>query len=93
MAAYQDREAFIPYRRAALIELCLEDGQLSEADWPKFREYCEILSAYYHFELHRSLETLKENFAPFNPDRDTIARYDPSPQELLTMQTKLGDAL
>ncbi len=92
MAEYQDREAFIPYRRVDLIEMCLEDGKLSETDWPKFRECCEILSAYYHFELHRSLETLKENFAPFNPDRDTITRYDPSLQELLTMQANLVDA-
>lgn len=28
MATYTDREAFIPYRRADLVELCLADGQL-----------------------------------------------------------------
>jgi hypothetical protein len=92
MADHDDREAFIPYRRADLIEMCLEDGRLNQADRLKFREFCEILSAYYHFDLHRNLETLKANFAPFNPDRDTIARREPSPQELQTMQTRLVDA-
>jgi len=34
MAVYEDREAFIPYRRTDLIELCIEDGKLSPADVP-----------------------------------------------------------
>ena len=92
MAEFDDREAFIPYRRTDLIEMCLEDGQLSPAEQSKFHEFCEILSAYYHFELHRSLETLKENFAPFNPDRDTIARHTPDAAELAAMQARLVDA-
>jgi Protein of unknown function (DUF3754) len=71
MAVYQDREAFIPYRRSDLIELCLQDGQLAAADRSKFRNLCEILSAYYHFNLHQNLELLKNNYAPFNPDADT----------------------
>ena len=71
MAVYQDREAFIPYRRSDLIELCVQDGQLAAADVAIFRNFCEILSAYYHFNLHQKLESLKYNYAPFNPDADT----------------------
>ena len=70
----------------------LQDGRLAEADAPKFREFCEILSAYYHFEFHRSLETLKKNFAPFNPDADTIVRHQPGPDELVEMQANLVSA-
>ncbi len=92
MAEHNDREAFIPYRRVELIEMCIEDGRLAEADVPKFREFYEILSAYYHFELHRSLETLKENFAPFNPDADTISRHKPGPDELAERQANLISA-
>ncbi len=93
MADYNDREAFIPYRRADLIDMCVEDGQLSEADQPQFRQFCEILSAYYHFELHRSLEMLKENFAPFNPDSDTKRRFEPTPDEQKAMEHKLVETL
>ena len=89
MAKYHDREAFIPYRRADLVAMCLEDGRLTEADQTKFSEFCQILMAYYHFELHRSLEALKENFAPFNPDADTIRRAEPTEAAVAEMQTHL----
>jgi len=55
MASYEDREAFIPYRRTDLIELCLEDGQLDAAEAQKFRDFCSLLSAYYHFHNHSYL--------------------------------------
>jgi len=38
------------------------------AQHQEFRDFCNILAAYYHFKLHRSLEKLKSNFVPFNPD-------------------------
>lgn len=81
MAEYLDREAFIPYRRSDLIELCLQDGQLATADVQKFREFCEILSAYYHFQFHQKLERLKDNYALFDPDADTQSRFAPTPEQ------------
>lgn len=89
MAVYQDREAFIPYRRSDLIELCIEDGQLAAADVQKFRDFCEILAAYYHFQLHHTLEILKDNFSFFNPDSDTKTKTDPTKKLLAEMQDKL----
>jgi len=68
MAVYQNREAFIPYSRQEIIELCIADGNIAIAEQQKFRDFCHILSAYYHFKLHHSLETLKADFVPFNPD-------------------------
>ena len=70
MAVYQNREAFIPYSRQEIIELCIADGKIAEEEEQDFRDFCNILSAYYHFKLHRSLEVLKANFVPFNPDID-----------------------
>lgn len=63
-----EREAFIPYTREELIDLCLADGKLSAEDAPKFRAFCELLAAYYNFYFHKHLETLKANYAPFDPD-------------------------
>lgn len=93
MAEYEDREAFIPYRKADVVELCVEDGKLDETQQKKFREFCEILGAYYHFEFHELLEKLKDNFAPFNPDADTRPRIQPTATELKTMENNLVDAL
>lgn len=77
MAVYQDREAFIPYSRQEIIELCIADGGIAIADQQSFRDFCNILAAYYHFKLHRSLETLKSNFVPFDPDLDNYRAINP----------------
>jgi hypothetical protein len=90
MASYEDREAFIPYRRTDVIELCLEDGQLSDADAQKFRDFCTILVAYYHFKFHAYQERLKCNYAPFNPDASANKlREEPTPEQLADMEAKL----
>ncbi len=89
MAEYQDREAFIPYRRSDLVDICIEDGRLSQDDAQTFRDFCEILSAYYHFKSQKMLEELKDSFAPFNPDRDTKQRTPLTPQETETCEEQL----
>lgn len=92
MAEYIDREAFIPYRRSDLIELCLKDGKLTGADVQKFREFCSILSAYYHFQLHQKLEQLKDNYAPFDPDAETKPLIAPTPAQKAEMGSQvIGD--
>ena len=71
-----NREAFIPYSRQEIIELCLAEG-IADSDRQNFRDFCNILIAYYHFKLHRSLEDLKSNFVPFNPDIEEYRKIDP----------------
>lgn len=89
MAVYSDREAFIPYRRGDLISLCLEDGELKSTDVPSFRLFCELVSAYYHFQFHSDLEKLKDNYAPFNPDADTKFISYPEPHQQAEMAHQL----
>lgn len=89
MAVYSNQEAFIPYRRGDLISLCLEDGELKSTDVPKFRSFCELLSAYYHFHFHSFLEKLKDNYAPFNPDADTKFISEPTPHQQAEMAHQL----
>ncbi|MDJ1176574.1 TMEM143 family protein [Roseofilum capinflatum] len=67
MAHYSDREAHIPFDRHHLIELCLRDGKLPKRDREKFRQFCQLLSAYYHFHFHSIVEDLKDYYTPFNP--------------------------
>lgn len=89
MAVYQNREAFIPYHRRDIIEICIEDGKLSATDEQNFREFCEILSAYYHFHLHHTLEMLKDNFDPFNPDADSEPRIALTSERKAKMEAEL----
>ncbi len=89
MAVHEDREAFIPYSRTDIVDICIEDGKLPPEETEKFREFCSILSAYYHFELHHTQERLKGDFAPFNPDADTKFRIEPTEEQLAQKQANL----
>lgn len=91
MVKDQLSEAFIPYSRTELIQLCLSDDKLTGTDAEKFRDFCQILSAYYHFKLHHVLERLKDNFAPFNPDTDVHSVFNKSPVQKIQMERQLID--
>ncbi len=81
-ATQQQPEAFIPFRRSELIELCLADQQLDHQSSTQFKDFCQILAAFYHFRAHSLLEELKDLYAPFNPDADTRQLADPSVLQL-----------
>ncbi|MEB3212163.1 MAG: TMEM143 family protein [Leptolyngbyaceae bacterium] len=81
MTAQEHREAYIPFRRADLIDMCIEDGKLPAEQAKTFREFCEILSAYYHFKFHAFVETLKQNYIPFDPTEDQQLRVMPTPDQ------------
>ncbi len=66
------REKFIPYRRSDIIAMCLDDGVLTDDNRQQFKSFCQIITSLFHFELHKKLEYLKDCYAPFNPDADTI---------------------
>lgn len=63
------RESYIPLRRSDVIKLCAEQSSKDSRD---FVDFCEILLAHLHHEHMAVLEGLKDAYAPFNPDRDTL---------------------
>ncbi|MGB3514367.1 MAG: TMEM143 family protein [Microcoleaceae cyanobacterium] len=89
MTVYENREAFIPYSRKDIIQMCLEDGNFKPTDIQKFQDFCLLLSAYYHFKLHHTMEKLKENYAPFNPDADTKSRTIYTKAQLTNMEANV----
>lgn len=89
MKVYENREAFIPYSRKDIIEICLEDGNLEKGELQKFQDFCLLLSAYYHFKFHYTMEKLKENYAPFNPDADTKSRTNYTTAQLAEMEANV----
>jgi hypothetical protein len=70
MPAHGDRENFIPFRRADLVERCATEGRLEPGDADRFRSLARLVEALYHHEFHERLERLKDAFAPFDPDAD-----------------------
>jgi hypothetical protein len=70
--AVEKREHFIPVRKADLIRLLADDDSLSEQERSQFLDLCRMLEATFHFEYHDELEKLKDAYAAFDPDRDTV---------------------
>lgn len=68
--AASGRDTFIPCCRQDLIDMCLQSGALDEAASQQFREFYALLSALYHFRFHRVSETIKQTYAPFDPNVD-----------------------
>ena len=84
----RNRNRFIPYRKTDIIAMCCDDPHMKRADVEAFRDFCRILEALIHFEFHHRLETLKNCYAPFNPDADTrtLTEYRPEEKEHLQKQ-------
>ena len=59
MAASTRSDRFIPFTKSDVIEMCIKDAQLTEAEVKGFRDFCQILEALFHFEFHARLEKLK----------------------------------
>lgn len=85
-------EAFIPYRRTDIIRLCLAEGRLAPDDVTTFQAFCELLTAFYHFQLHGELEAIKDNYAAFNPDTDVHSLSTPTLAEYEHMQGTVVEA-
>jgi hypothetical protein len=74
-------EAFIPYPRRDIVQLCLNDGRLGQDSAQMFESFCDLLSAYYHFKFHDRLEALKENYRIFNPNTEIQPLFEETFQE------------
>lgn len=86
------REAYIPYRRTDIIKLCIEDGKLEPETREAFRGFCDILVAFYHFQMHSFLEQIKDSYVTFDPDADIQPLFEASLQTYETQQNTIVKA-
>lgn len=61
-------ESFIPLRRRDVLEFCAAE----QDDADSFRDFGSLLLALLHHQSLNTLGALKDAYAEFNPDRDTI---------------------
>lgn len=66
------REQFIPLRKADLLRLLMEQPTLTSTEREQFSQLCRLLEATFHYEYHQRWEELKNAYAPFDPDADTL---------------------
>ena len=63
-------DRFIPFRKQDIITMCEQELNLGDAAL-SFRQFCDLLSHSLHVEYHQTLESLKNDYAPFDPNADT----------------------
>lgn len=63
-------DRFIPFRKKDIIDMCLTDLE-SKEEQLSFQQFCDLLASFIHFEYHGLLESLKNDYAPFDPNADT----------------------
>ena len=63
-------DRFIPFRKQDIIEMCSSE-LANKFDLESFHQFSELLSSYIHFNYHGILESLKNDYAPFDPNADT----------------------
>ena len=60
---------YIPFRKHDIITMCVKE--LAKDQQTSFKQLCELLASLIHFQYHGTLESLKNNYAPFDPNSDT----------------------
>jgi hypothetical protein len=93
MAEYEDREHFIPLRKNDLIELLMEQPELPKAERENFEKFCKLVIATYHFEYHDTQETIKNAYAPFDPDADTKLLKPVTPEQKAQRENEVFEKL
>ncbi|WP_462159292.1 TMEM143 family protein [Pseudoalteromonas sp. GB56] len=63
-------DRFIPFRKKDIISMCTEVLPV-HVNKEEFASFCSLLVNRIHYEYHQQLESLKDNYAAFDPQRDT----------------------
>ncbi|MDR1494197.1 MAG: DUF3754 domain-containing protein [Planctomycetaceae bacterium] len=85
----ESREQFLPFRAEILLERMLRDSRLNDEERQLLSRLRQTLSEKFHAEYHTLLESLKQDFVPFDPDCETLAEPEYSAEELQTIQLRL----
>lgn len=63
-------DRFIPFRKQDIVTLCASELEQTQSQ-QSFIQFCDLLASLIHFEYHHLLESLKNDYAPFDPNTDT----------------------
>lgn len=84
------KDRFIPLRKTDLIQACIADDRLTCEQQGEFKTLCHLIVSTLHFEYHQVLEELKDSYAPFDPNSDTLAVTQLTANDLETKQTNFS---
>ncbi len=70
----ETKERFIPISRKDIVDNLLAASHWNNDERKKFKDFCNIFIALYHYKFHKYSESLKHCYTPFNPDNDIIVQ-------------------
>lgn len=89
----EKRENFIPFRIPVLLRKILDDPRIDPADHEEISIICDMFFSRFHFDYLDVLRKVKDHFVPFDPDPDTFAEPDLSPETIEQMGDDLVESL
>ena len=89
MAEYKDRERFIPFQKTEIVQLLCNDVFFKPLEKKKFKSLCKLIECIYHFQFHKKIEFLKDNYYPLNPDKMTKTKKVYSDDEIKKCEKNL----
>lgn len=93
-------ERFIPFRKQDIVAMCakalgedeaVDNGKKLAVEVDSFHRLCELLASVIHFQYHNTLEQLKNDYAPFDPNADTRQLSVLTSQEKAQHQADFAD--
>jgi len=87
------REHFLPIRVDVLMERMVRDERLDTTERDNLRTLRRMLADRFHYEYHMTLESLKSDFVPFDPDRETLCEPEYTNEQLCEIRTRLYDSI
>ena len=89
----KERENFIPIRYEILLDEILKRSSLSEQEKEDIRYMGLMFEEHYHIQYHRDFLKLKDAFAPFDPDKETVFEQEFSEEEKAQKRQTLIDGV
>ncbi|MDM7860399.1 TMEM143 family protein [Alteromonas sp. ASW11-36] len=78
-------DRFIPFLKKDIVQMCAE--RLNQhGDNTEFATFCTLLINRIHYEYHQKLESLKDHYAPFDPDKVTRNLRSVTPEDKIASQ-------
>lgn len=81
---------FIPFRRRDIVDMCREEGGLTDDQQQQFEQANALIEATFQSEFHALKQQLKDAYAALDPDSDTrcsaVASQNPEQLSLLLAQ-------
>lgn len=87
------REHFIPIRYEVMLDKILERSSLSEQEQEEIRYLGLMFEEHYHLDYHQDFLKLKDAFAPFNPDKETVYELEFSEEDKIQKRQVLIDGI